>query len=137
MYINWLAVLVAAVASFLIGWIWYSDRVFGKEWRRLSGVSDALHQQMASDKKMMRKTMSIYFVSLLLMAFVLAQGVGLAGAYGVIGAVRLAFWTWLGFVVFGSIGSVLWERRPWKFYGINAGYALVTLIVSALILGLW
>src|SRR3989337_3239270 len=35
--VNYLAVVVAAVASMIIGAIWYSPRVFGKMWMRLTG----------------------------------------------------------------------------------------------------
>jgi hypothetical protein len=38
--INWLAVLIAAVASFLLGGAWYSNALFGKAWQRETGVTD-------------------------------------------------------------------------------------------------
>ena len=38
--VNWLAVLVAALASFAIGSLWYSPVLFGKAWQRLSGMTD-------------------------------------------------------------------------------------------------
>ena len=37
--VNWLAVLVGFVASFLLGWLWYSPRVFGTKWATGVGVS--------------------------------------------------------------------------------------------------
>ena len=39
--VNYLAVVVAAVASFLSGGLWYSNALFGKVWQRESGVTDA------------------------------------------------------------------------------------------------
>ena len=38
--INWLAVFVAALASFLLGGIWYSKALFGKAWQRETGLTD-------------------------------------------------------------------------------------------------
>ena len=38
--INYVAVLVAAVGSFLLGGLWYSPALFGKAWQREAGLSD-------------------------------------------------------------------------------------------------
>jgi len=135
--VNWFAIIVAAIVSFVLGWIWYSDKVFGKKWRQLFGVSEEMHQQMAADKSRMMKTMSIYVLSLVLMAFVLARIVLYTGAYGVSDGLVAGLWMWLGFSVSASIGSVLWERRPWKYWMLNAGYMLLALLVSGAILASW
>ena len=37
--VNWLAVIVGAVVSFLGCWLWYSPKVFGKKWAAGSGVT--------------------------------------------------------------------------------------------------
>ena len=37
--LNWLAILVATVAAFALGGVWYGP-VFGKAWQRLVGISD-------------------------------------------------------------------------------------------------
>jgi len=39
-HINYWAVLVAALATFMLGGLWYTA-LFGKAWARLSGYSDA------------------------------------------------------------------------------------------------
>ena len=36
--VNWIAVIVGAIASFLIGWLWYSPKVFGLKWAEGVGV---------------------------------------------------------------------------------------------------
>jgi Protein of unknown function (DUF1761) len=36
--VNWLAVGVGAVLSFLLGWLWYSQVLFGKRWAEGVGV---------------------------------------------------------------------------------------------------
>jgi Protein of unknown function (DUF1761) len=36
--VNWLAVVVGAVLSFLLGWLWYSPALFGKKWAEGVGV---------------------------------------------------------------------------------------------------
>ncbi len=40
--VNWIAVLVAFVAAFALGWWWYSPAGFWKVWRDRAGVTDDL-----------------------------------------------------------------------------------------------
>ncbi|MGC9355126.1 MAG: DUF1761 domain-containing protein, partial [Mariniphaga sp.] len=37
--INYLAVIVAALSSFMVGWIWYGP-LFGKSWMKLHGFTE-------------------------------------------------------------------------------------------------
>src|SRR6266550_2472245 len=37
-HVNYVAVLVAAVAVFVLGWLWYSPLLFFKPWMRLRGM---------------------------------------------------------------------------------------------------
>ncbi len=37
--VNWLAVTVGAVLAFLLGWLWYSTKLFGVKWAEGVGVS--------------------------------------------------------------------------------------------------
>ena len=36
--LNWIAVIVGTVVSFLVGWAWYSPKLFGKGWSEGVGV---------------------------------------------------------------------------------------------------
>jgi len=36
--VNWVAVIVGAVLSFLLGWLWYSPKLFGMKWAEGTGV---------------------------------------------------------------------------------------------------
>lgn len=36
--VSWMAVIVGAIASFLLGWLWYSERLFGEKWAEGVGV---------------------------------------------------------------------------------------------------
>lgn len=40
-HINWLAVLAAAVSTFLIGGLWYSPVLFGRAWMSVNNLSEA------------------------------------------------------------------------------------------------
>ena len=68
------------------------------------------------------------------MAYVMAH-FGIAwGVFDVIGAIELAFWLWIGFVVPVTLGVVLWEGKSVKLFFINAGYWLVSMVVASVIL---
>ena len=47
--VNWLAVLVAGIATFFLGAVWYMA-LFGKTWQRLHGYSDEKVKQMQAAK---------------------------------------------------------------------------------------
>jgi O-antigen/teichoic acid export membrane protein len=36
--VSWIAVVVSFVASFMLGWLWYSPMLFGKKWAEGVGV---------------------------------------------------------------------------------------------------
>ena len=38
MELNWIAIIVGAIAAFMVGWLWYSQAVFGKKWAEGSKV---------------------------------------------------------------------------------------------------
>lgn len=37
--ISWLGVVIATLSTFVVGYIWYDVRVFGKSWMKLVGLS--------------------------------------------------------------------------------------------------
>lgn len=133
--INYLAVIVAAIASMVIGMAWYSPMLFGKQWMELIGIS--VKDMEAAKKKGMSKTYALAFVSSLVMAYVLAHFVDYAMASSLADGAMAGFWVWLGFVATVSLSSVLWDCKPWKLYFINVGYHLVQLVVMGEILTLW
>lgn len=52
--VNWYAVMAGAIVAFLVGWVWYSPKVFGQKWADGVGVSltksppaDAMLSQIA------------------------------------------------------------------------------------------
>jgi hypothetical protein len=71
------------------------------------------------------------------MALVLAYMLRSTGAADLGHGLFIAFLLWLGFVAAILLGSVTYERRPIKFFVINAGYRLVTIMVMGAILTPW
>src|SRR3989338_6056062 len=111
--INYLAVLVSAVAGFVIGALWYSV-LFGKVWMRLSGMDKKKIEK--ERKKGMAKSYAAGFAVLVVMAFVLAHFVDMAEATTVLEGAQAGFWAWLGFVATVMLNKVLWEGKPFNLY---------------------
>ncbi len=131
--VNYLAVVVAAVVAFVVGAVWNSSLLFGKERMKLLGMNpDAM-----ADTKMPTGKMLGEFVRGLVVAYVLARFVVLLGVVEWMGAVQLGAWVWIGFQATLLVGAVLWENMPWKLYAIHTGDALVKLLLMAVILGVW
>lgn len=123
--------LAAGIANLIIGFIWYHPSVFGTKWMRLANISP---ESMEAGKKKMPIIGFFAVLAAIVMAYVMAH-FGIAwGVFDVIGAVELAFWLWVGFVVPTSLGVVLWEGKSVTLFFINAGYWLVSMIVAAVIL---
>lgn len=133
--VNYLAVLVSAVIGFVIGMLWYSPLLFGNIWVKLIGMSkDDLEK---AKKKGMAKTMSIAIISVMVMSFVLAHFVDIAGASTVLEGVQAGFLIWLGFIATVMLNSVLWENKSVKLYVLNIAHYFVVLIVMGAILAVW
>ncbi len=133
-HVNYLAVLVAAVAVFVLGWLWYSPLLFFKPWMRLRGMDPAVAMAGA---KMPAGKLFIELVRCLVLAFVIARFGARLGVSGWMGAVHFGLFLWIGFPVILLTGSVLWENIPWKVAAIHAGDWLVKMLVIPIIVMAW
>ena len=115
----------------VIGMVWYNPKVLGTSWAKLAGVSD---ETMAKGKKTMPLMAAVGLFFAVVMAYVMAHFALAWGVFDWIGAIELAFWLWIGFVVPPLLGVVLWEGKSVKLYFINIGYWFVAMIVMSLIL---
>lgn len=134
MPVNYLAVVVAAVVVFVLGWLWYSPLLFFKPWMRLRGLDPVAAMAGA---KMPGGKLLIELVRCLVLAYVIALFVNHLSINSVMGAAHFGLLTWIGFPVIILTGSVLWENIPWKVAAIHAGDWLVKLLVISVIVTLW
>src|SRR5260221_7643227 len=77
-HINYVAVFVAALAHFFVGWAWYSV-LFMKPWMKEMGMPKMSKKEQEKKMKGMWKPMLGNFATLLLTAWVLANIVQFAG----------------------------------------------------------
>jgi len=139
-HLNWLAILVAVVASFALGAIWYGP-LFGKVWAKAMGFADT---KPAGAE--IAKGSIINIIGAFLMAFVLANNVlgWRPSAWGrgsddapYIYGFFAAFFSWLGFVVPILLNGPAFERKSWKVFAISAVYQLIAMIAMGMILSYW
>lgn len=129
--VNYWGVALAALAATLLGMIWYSPRLFGKEWMRLVGLSNKDLEKIK--KKGMIKTYLTSILSQLVMFWVLAVLLATYPATYFSG-IAFAIFVWLGFVATSNAHPFLWEGRPAKLYVLTTAYSLIALIIGALLL---
>lgn len=131
--LNWLAVLVAAASSFLVGGVWYSEGVFGRTWMRLVGIDPTETPETSSVVRSFVATGIASILTAIVLAL-LISGLGIDG--------------WLDGLVFGLvIGLVIrggahvihngFARRPAELTVIDVAHDVVALALMGLILGAW
>lgn len=127
--LNYWAVLLAALSSFMLGGIWYSPWLFGRVWLEGCGLTDL--DLKNSDPKM------IYGVVLLLSLLIaFSMAVLLGKDPTLVEAILLGLLTGLGFVSAAFGISYIFEQRPLKLFLVNGGYHLVQFILNAVVLSL-
>jgi hypothetical protein len=128
-HVHWLAVVVAAVAGFPLGALWYG-LMFGTAWMRETGIT----KERAGQANMPR----IYAVTLvlnLLIATSLAMFIGPRAS--LMDGLFAGYMAGLTFVAAAFGVSYLFEFRSLKLWAINAGYQVVVFSVMGTILGAW
>ncbi len=132
--INWLAVILAAVASMVVGMVWYAKSVFGKKWQALTGVTDEQQKRGGT------KAIAWSFVLSIIMAYVLAHVTELSRYYFDVSPIEAglstAFWLWLGISMTGMVIHALFEQRPKALTMMTVSSQLVTLLAMGLVIGL-
>lgn len=130
--INYLAVLVMAVVYFAIGGLWYSPILFGKTWMAAVGKTEEEIKAGGGVKAYIGA-----FIGALVLCFVLEYFLIQLNATDVIAGVQTAFWAWLGFVTTIMGINALFQGSALRLYVIDAGYALVGMLVAGGVLAIW
>jgi hypothetical protein len=132
--INWLAVIVAALAAFLVGGIWYSA-LFGKVWAKAQGWTD---EQVAAIKAQMSppKFFGGMIVSYVVLALVLAVLVVKIDVTSALGGALLGGLVWLA-VAAVTFTHHLASGKIINAFLIDAGCELIYLPVMGAIISIW
>ncbi|GHN01684.1 hypothetical protein WSM22_31730 [Cytophagales bacterium WSM2-2] len=135
-HINYVAVLVAVVANFILGFVWFTP-LFGKAWAKEKGFDTSVKPAPGE----LAKGMIFMVIGNFFMAYVFAHNIaawsfvpGIKEAPLMANVMQSAVFTWLGFYVPLDLSGVAWEKHSWKLFAINTGYHLAMLVVASLVL---
>jgi hypothetical protein len=135
--VNYVAVLLAAIVSMAVGFLWYSPVILGKPWMKEKGLSS---ESLKKAQKEMGKLYGLSFVVAIISAFVLSHVMTLAQNFYNYSAlstgITSAFWMWVGFIMPVQMTATIFGDKNWKLLGIDTGYQLVSILAMGVVLGL-
>ena len=137
MGVNLWAVLVAAVATMPLGFLWYSPMLFANPWMKLMGYDPNDKAKIAEMQKSAGRSYALAFVASGLSAAVLGKIIAIASVHSVLYGMKFGFAIWLGFVTTVQLTNALFSRQPWRLYAINTGYQLVCYLAMGATMGAW
>lgn len=130
-HVNYWAVLVAALANYVIATIWYA-LIFGKIWKKLTGITDM---------KPAPANILLVFLGSLVLSFVLYHSIVFGNAYfkisGLSGGLMGGFFGWFGYIAPVTLSTKLYEKKPWGLWLLDNVFWLISLLVMGSILSVW
>jgi len=124
--INHLAVIVAAVVYFLLGWLWYT--VFRSAWMAYNGLTANTVSPMI---------LVATFVIGLVIAYVIAMALSRSPNPTAMGGVQFGLISGIGFVALSMLMGFINEGRPLGLWAIDAGYIVVGFVIMGAIIAGW
>jgi hypothetical protein len=132
--INIWELIVASFSTFVVGFLWYGNFLFGKSWQKLAGLSD---EDIAKGNMVLIYGLAFIlnfiaaaFISIFAeIAMMLGTSAILAGLFAVV--------LCIGFVATSFGVNFLFTRKPLKLYLIDVGYMVVSFFVMGVIIGAW
>ena len=126
--LNWLAILVAAIAWFAFSAVWYSLPPLSNAWQRAAKVDASGGPELVT---LLIPTFIGYLVTTIVIALI-AKAIG---ATTMADGMALGIVLGVGFGVVGALVSQMYERKGstyWLINGVNAviAYAIVAIIVT-------
>jgi hypothetical protein len=125
--VNYVAIVVAAVAGFAFGAVWYM--ALGKVWMAALGMTEHPKPQPAP--------FLIAFAAQLVMAWMLAGALGHLGDVSVVAGLITAALIWVGFIATTLVVNHRFQGAKWSLTLIDGGHWLGVLLVMGVVLGLF
>lgn len=131
--VNWIAVIVATVASMALGAGWYM--VLANQW--MGALGKTREQIMAGSGGNIAP-----FIIAAIMQFNMAYALALftpklMGSMSVSNGLIVGFHLWLGFVITSMIINHRYQGSKWSLTLIDGGYLLGVLLLQGLVIGLF
>jgi MFS family permease len=128
---NYWAIIVSAVAYFILGAVWYSPVLFAKPWMQNVGRSE---EQLRGGSKVVY----LYtLIALMVICFVTSFIIWILGTSSVLSAIKVGLFLSLGYTTTVISINNWYGQRSGKLTLIDAGYHVVGIVVATIILTLW
>jgi hypothetical protein len=137
MGVNVWAVLLSALATMVVGFVWYSPLLFARRWTILMGYDPDDKTKLAEMQKSAGPSYMLSLVASVLSAAVLGKIIAIATIHTPLYGIKMGLAVWLGFVTTVQLTNALFMRQPAKLYAINTGYQLVCYVVMGAIMAAW
>jgi hypothetical protein len=128
--LNWLAVIVAAVAWFAFSAIWYSVPPLSNAWMRAARVTPGDGPPLVT---LLVPTFIGYFVTTIVIAL-LAKAIG---ASELMDGLSLGIVLGVGFGVIGALVVQIYEQKGGSYWLINGINAIIAYSIVAIIVTVW
>ena len=129
--INLVAVLVAAVLSMVVGFVWYGKPLFASAWMKETGLKE---KDIAEGPG---TGYALTMLGALVEAYVLAHFIDYTDAVTWLDGALTALWLWAGFVAYALGVNYIFAKRSFRLWTIDAGYFLVLLLLQGALLAVW
>jgi hypothetical protein len=132
--LNWLAVVVAAIAYFALGMVWYAEYAFGRAWQRASGWD------LSPPEKIGVTTLVVPLATCFVLTLVTAMIGAASGTDTIMEGILLGLVIGVGIALpvrFVTGSYDMTKPAPLTFAAIGAGYHVVGLALAGAILGQW
>ena len=125
--VNWLGVLLAGVAFFAIGGVWYGP-LFAERWQRASGITEEIARQ---------SNLTLVFVSTFVLELIAALGLAVVIGEEATPVEGLLVGLVLNLLLVLPVLGVLsvFERKSWDLWWLNAGYNLIGFMAMGAVIG--
>jgi hypothetical protein len=132
--VNYLAVLVAAILNMIIGGLWYSPMLFGKQWAEASGMTPEMIEKAKKEGGMGMKYGMMFVIT-----FILAFYLGHFAMHGMdmMEVIKWSLFAWVGLVLTTNVGDVIWGNKSMKLYWINMIQYAVIIVADSILFSLW
>jgi hypothetical protein len=127
--VNWLAVIIAAIANVVIGTVWYLPATFGKRWAAENGRDlTARPSPMLYVVAILGSLITAYVLALVFEIVMQARG-----PVSFIDGILIGIVASVGFQLTSQAVGGAFEGRSWTYWAINAGNSLVAFAVMGAI----
>jgi|GEM_PF-1157748 len=136
--VNLIAIIISSLGVMLLGWAWYSPKLFGTMYQKLNtkettqGGIETIAQVMT--KEHVRRGFIVMFISGLIQSAVLYFLILVTRAGTLSQFMTIVFLVWAGFNLTNVLTENTWKGSSPKLMLIDAFYYLVANIVIVLIL---